>query len=420
MGPSAEVWLNRRCVTRVLPVVLAAILVAGGALAASHGHTTTLVKTSDAAPATDFVPPPPSTTTTTTPPTTAGSSAVAVAAPPSTGAPVLAVQAAAVAPQAAPVWQPSHPRADYMGATIARRPDAFVGPGVPTLLQSGTPGIDVSNWQRHVDWPAVAASGVKFAYIKATEATSYIDPQFGPDYTGAADAGLIRGAYHFAVPNVSSGAAQANFFVDHGGAWVADGRTLPPALDIEYNPYGSDPCYGLTRSQMVSWVSDFATTVFNRTHRWPVIYTTTNWWATCTGNSPQAGARSPLWLASWTTSGQVRDRPDGWSSYTIWQYANRGAAPGDQDYFRGTYAQLQLFAGTSDSHPASPGPPAPPPSATVPSAPAIRPQPPTMPAVAPPTAPTIPPAPSTGPRIPSTPAIPAAARAGSAPVLPSG
>jgi hypothetical protein len=53
------------------------------------------------------------------------------------------------------------------------------------------------------------------------------------DCSGATNAGLIRGGYHFARPDVSSGATQANYFLAHGGGWSADGRTLPGALDIE-------------------------------------------------------------------------------------------------------------------------------------------------------------------------------------------
>lgn len=301
-----------------------------------------------------------------------------------TSPPVAARPVAKPAPPA-PAWQPAHPRADFMGATLATRADAFTAPGIPTVLQSGTPGIDVSNWQGQIDWSAVATEGVRFAYIKATEATTFTDPDFAANYSGAAKAGLIRGAYHFAVPNASSGAAQADFFVDHGGSWTADGRTLPPALDIEYNPYGPDPCYGLSRSQMISWIGAFATTVYNRTDRWPVIYTTTNWWATCTGNSPAAGAHSPLWLASWAQSGQVRNRPEGWNAYTIWQYADRGTAPGDQDFFNGSYASLEAFASRSDrpQSPAGPVSPAPAP-VTIPPAPSSQPPvtepPPTTPA----------------------------------------
>lgn len=51
--------------------------------------------------------------------------------------------------------------------------------------------------------------------------------------SGATNAGLIRGAYHFAHPDTSTGAAQATFFAAHGGGWSADGITLPGAIDLE-------------------------------------------------------------------------------------------------------------------------------------------------------------------------------------------
>jgi hypothetical protein len=49
----------------------------------------------------------------------------------------------------------------------------------------------------------------------------------------SANVGMIRGAYHFALPNSSSGATQANYFAGNGGGWSWDGKTLPGALDIE-------------------------------------------------------------------------------------------------------------------------------------------------------------------------------------------
>jgi len=44
---------------------------------------------------------------------------------------------------------------------------------------------------------------------------------------------------------------QGNFFVGHGGGWSNDGKTLPPAIDLEYNPYGAD-CDGLSKTAMVA------------------------------------------------------------------------------------------------------------------------------------------------------------------------
>jgi GH25 family lysozyme M1 (1,4-beta-N-acetylmuramidase) len=213
----------------------------------------------------------------------------------------------------------------------------------------GIPGLDVSGWQTNVDWSQVWSNGGRFAYVKATESTDYTSSQFAQQYNGSYAAGLIRGAYHFAIPNASSGGAQANFFVNNGGGWTSDGRTLPPLLDIEYNPYtatdGTNTCYGLSASQMVSWIADFANTIRVRTGVSPAIYTTSGWWSACTGNSA-AFAKNPLFIARYPSN--VADGPGtlpaGWNRYTMWQFADAGIFPGDQDVFNGTYSALQSYA----------------------------------------------------------------------------
>lgn len=63
--------------------------------------------------------------------------------------------------------------------------------------------------------------------------TAFVDAYFNQNYVGATNNGIIRGAYHFAHPDSSSGAAQANYFLAHGGGWSRDGITLPGALDLE-------------------------------------------------------------------------------------------------------------------------------------------------------------------------------------------
>ncbi|KAG6873183.1 hypothetical protein C0995_001793 [Termitomyces sp. Mi166 len=94
-------------------------------------------------------------------------------------------------------------------------------------------GIDVSSYQPSINWAVVKSNGVEFAYIKATEGTGDKNPYFSSQYIGATNIGIIRGGYHFARPDISSGATQATFFLAHGGGWSPDGITLPGALDIE-------------------------------------------------------------------------------------------------------------------------------------------------------------------------------------------
>ncbi|AXG80236.1 lysozyme [Streptomyces paludis] len=204
-----------------------------------------------------------------------------------------------------------------------------------------TEGVDVSSHQGNVDWPALWNTGVKWSYNKATEGTYYKNPYFAQQYNGSFDIGMIRGAYHFATPDTTSGATQATYFVNNGGGWSRDGRTLPGALDIEWNPYGAS-CYGKTPAQLVAWITDFTTTYRTLTGRDAVIYTATSWWKDCTGNSSAFGATNPLWIARYNTT--VGELPAGWAYQTMWQYTSTGPIVGDHSKFNGSLDRVVVLA----------------------------------------------------------------------------
>ena len=210
-------------------------------------------------------------------------------------------------------------------------PAAFAGAGRAVTRAgrppAGVPGIDVSSWQPHVNWGVVKADHLRFAYVKATEGTYYQSPTFGSQMRGAHRAGIVTGAYHFATPDTSGGAEQARYFAAHGGGWRAG--ALPGVLDIEYNPYGSDTCYGLPPRAMIRWIRAFVSTYHASTGWWPVINTYTAWWNRCTGHSTAFAARDPLWVNA--RGRTARPLPAGWTSWTVWQWAETGAYPSDQD-----------------------------------------------------------------------------------------
>src|SRR5437763_12676400 len=89
---------------------------------------------------------------------------------------------------------------DAMGAARWQRatplPSEVGTPFSPTDLR----GIDVSNWQGSIDWSKVAAVGVRFAFLKASQGTTYTDPTYAANRSAARAAGARAGAYHFAVP----------------------------------------------------------------------------------------------------------------------------------------------------------------------------------------------------------------------------
>ncbi|KAH9883350.1 glycoside hydrolase family 25 protein [Xylariomycetidae sp. FL2044] len=201
---------------------------------------------------------------------------------------------------------------------------------------AAVPGFDISHYQPSVDFPAAYASGARFVIIKATEGTTYKDDEFSSHYTQATDAGFIRGAYHFAHPEASSGTTQANYFLANGGGWTSDGITLPGMLDLEGD------CGGLSTSAMVSWIQAFSNTYHSKTGRYPMLYTNPSWWATCTGGSSAFVDDNPLVLARYSSSAGTP--PGGWPYYTIWQFNDHYGYGGDSDTFNGDVTGLQKLA----------------------------------------------------------------------------
>jgi GH25 family lysozyme M1 (1,4-beta-N-acetylmuramidase) len=193
-------------------------------------------------------------------------------------------------------------------------------------------GIDVSSIQgANINWSStngVASAGYKFAFIKVSEGSYYVDPYYAKDVAGAEAAGMFAAPYAFAIPNYSGGALQADYALDAAN-YTPDGHLLPPILDIEYDPYksadGTNECYGLTPTQMVAWISAFTAEIQRRTGQHPVIYSTAGWWDTCTGDSGNFGA-DPLWIASVTTSAPTM--PAAWNNWDYWQYGQSKTVPG--------------------------------------------------------------------------------------------
>lgn len=256
---------------------------------------------------------------------------------------------ASAAPAPGPDRTAVEPGEAYMG--VGTRIHEGMPAGEPSLgalaPTDGVQGIDVSHWQGGINWTSVRNAGIQFAWIKATEGTGYKDDRFNTNYPAAYHAGVIRGAYHFARPDISSGATQANYFVNNGGAWSRDNLTLPGVLDIEHNPYGA-MCYGRTTTQMRNWINDFYTTYKSRTGRDVVIYTTASWWNTCTGNWTGMSAKSPLWVAHWTSASSPTI-PSGFPTWTVWQYTSTGSVAGvsgnvDRNQFNGSRARLLALA----------------------------------------------------------------------------
>ncbi|MFJ4920114.1 glycoside hydrolase family 25 protein [Streptomyces sp. NPDC088725] len=69
-------------------------------------------------------------------------------------------------------------------------------------------GVDVASYQS----TTFSTSGLDFAFVKATEGTSYINPRMTGQASHARAAGLVVGFYHFLRPGDMK--AQARYFVE--------------------------------------------------------------------------------------------------------------------------------------------------------------------------------------------------------------
>ena len=232
------------------------------------------------------------------------------------------------------------PGASVSGAAAPRPAAAQAAADAGVYLE----GIDVSHWQGTIDWVRVAGAGKRFAILKASESTDYVDPTYTTNRSRAQSAGLWTGAYHFARPDGSANDAlrEADHFADTVRLGAGD---IIPTLDLEATG-------GLSVAALQAWVTTWLGEVTRRTGVRPMIYTSPAFWRRYMGDSAalaEAGYRI-LWIAHWgVTSPSVPANNWGGRSWTFWQYSNCGKVPGiagcvDLDRYRGTELQTVAYS----------------------------------------------------------------------------
>ncbi len=227
-----------------------------------------------------------------------------------------------------------------VGASIEAQ--KVCAPGPTTL------GIDVSHWDGAIDWGKMKAAGVEFAFLKATEGTTFLDPQFATYWKAAPQAGIIRGAFHFFRP-AADALKQADFFVDTAGVPVAG--DFPLTIDLETTD-------NLPAAEVAAGALAFLARVEERTGRVPIIYTSARVFDTVLG-TPAGFEHYLLWDAQWNVSCPNISSPT-WTNWAFWQTNDNGQLGGlsnlDLDQFNGSKADLLTFVNppvaTPDAGPA--------------------------------------------------------------------
>lgn len=194
-------------------------------------------------------------------------------------------------------------------------------------------GIDVSHYQGVIDWKKIAAQDVDFAFIKATEGSSYVDEYFYENWQAAAGTELYVGAYHFFSFD-SGGRTQAEAFIKTVGS--LEGK-LAPVIDIEY--YGEKEKNPPDREVVAEELKTMLALLEEHYGRKPVIYTTYKVYDRYIRDEFD---EYPLWIRN-VYCPPVGEPGEKW---VFWQYTDRARLEGYEG--QETYIDRNVFRGTLD------------------------------------------------------------------------
>ena len=203
----------------------------------------------------------------------------------------------------------------------------------PSLKDYPVRGVDVSGFQRTIDWPRLVESKkIDFAFIKASEGAQVQDRRYRQNWSAAR--GLVaRSAYHF-FTFCASGQTQATNFLDV----LAQGSELPPAVDVELS--GNCTSYksiAAVREQLQIFLS----VVRDATQRTPILYVTSQSYDRIVRGYFDG---YPLWVRDVVSAPSNADYPH----LLFWQYAGNGRADGvrgliDLNAFVGSKGEYRTF-----------------------------------------------------------------------------
>jgi lysozyme len=225
----------------------------------------------------------------------------------------------------------------YWSVSFFMTPSDVFYPGFQIEIPSGYEihGIDVSRYQKVINWKEVKAMEVKnvkigFVFMKATEGVGNVDEQFRRNWLNAEEQNICKGAYHFFIAG-KSGKKQANNFIEIVNLKKGD---LPPVIDIEQT-------YGVGANEIKNEITEWLTTVKKQYNVVPVIYTNIDFYK----NYLQEGFDEyPIWIAHYLQP----QKPWFNRKWSFWQHNENGRvngikAPVDFNVFSGDSADFENF-----------------------------------------------------------------------------
>ncbi|SFE68903.1 lysozyme [Chitinophaga sp. CF118] len=201
--------------------------------------------------------------------------------------------------------------------------------GIDMPVNYSIHGIDVSKFQKNINWSAVEQMQVdnihvSFAFIKATEGITRQDAAFRQNWQKAKKAGIIRGAYHFFYSTRDPLKQVINF----QNVVQLEPGDLPPVLDIEV--HNNQPA-AVIRSTARIWLEEMEKAYGVK----PIIYTNMHFYDTYLGDEFDS---YPLWVAHY----YQQERPSTNRKWIFWQHNDMGRVNGIS-----TTVDFNVFSGDS-------------------------------------------------------------------------
>ena len=196
-------------------------------------------------------------------------------------------------------------------------------------------GVDVSEYQGEIDWEKLSNQNIDFAYIKATEGSSYTDERFQYNYQNAITTNLKIGAYHFFSFD-SDAISQSENYIKNV---PKDMNLLPPVVDIEF--YGDKnkniPNAENTREQLKKLLEKLE----EYYEKNPIIYATNTSYNLYIKDNFEG---YKIWIRDIFSTPNLKDN----RKWTLWQYTNRERLEGyngeekfiDMNVFNGSYEEF--------------------------------------------------------------------------------
>jgi lysozyme len=208
--------------------------------------------------------------------------------------------------------------------------------------------IDISHWQNFPNFTEVKAAGVIAMIHKATEGSSYVDPNRATNISNAIKAGIECCTYHWIKPG--NAANQMNFYL----------KTIDPVpgerVVIDYE---EDGCTLNDLHEAVQTLLD------DPRDLQVTVYSGHLLKEQLSSYDKLLNENTDLWLAQYTT-GTPSWPEETYPSWTLWQYSESGTVNGidgslvDLNRFNGSDAELLTWISPAGSiKPPKPVPPVP-------------------------------------------------------------